>query len=188
MFSIKHVLAIPLILFVGSAFSQTYMGQKVVNMPFPIAGGKILMLPVTDGGPIPAQNDKIKIQVAGFHVGPRKDNKKIPELTWVFGFTSKNDQKIKKVSIEEIASDDPTIQPIHDDTPQLKDNDWSASTESIEVNSRTLPWLYSSKPSIFVFKFAIAMEGEPEIVLYQPTWFPAKVKALFIADGDDIRR
>ncbi len=109
------------------AYPQTYMGMKVVDTPFSIANGQVLMLPSTDRGAIPAENDKIKIEVAGFSVHDDAE-KKESSLIWIFGFTSKIDQKIEKVKIEEIATGSAVAPMVQDDAPRLKGQTWSTHT------------------------------------------------------------
>ena len=55
----KYILAVLLTIHMACACAQQYMGHTVTNMPFPIARGKTVSLPVTDAGPIPAENEKI---------------------------------------------------------------------------------------------------------------------------------
>src|SRR5262245_3491918 len=90
-----------LVVLVGCSSSRTYMGQKVVDAPFIVAGGtKTLRLPVTDGGPIPAEDERIKIQVAGFLISRKEPS---PTITWRFAFTSKHPQVIEQVVVEELS-------------------------------------------------------------------------------------
>jgi hypothetical protein len=184
----KYVLAVLLTIQMTCVCAQQYMGHTVTYMSFPIAGGKAVSLPVTDAGPIPAENDKIKIEVAGFNVGPLKSESKIPALIWIFGFTSKMNQKIEKVKIDEVFSRDSATTVLVDEAPKLKDATWSASKESVELAPATFPWLYTSEATIFVFKFSISIEGSAEVVLFQPVWFPEKAKKLFIELADEIRK
>ncbi len=52
------------------------------------------------------------------------------------------------------------------------------------MTAQTNPWLYSEDATVFVFKFTIAIQGQPEQIMYQPTQFPAKAKALLIGGAD----
>jgi hypothetical protein len=177
----RVLLLIVVFLLSGCASSPASAPQHIVEMPFPIAGGQILRLPVADGGPVPAENDRIKIQVAGFIIGPSTSNPAIPSLSWTFGFKTKTDQKIEQVMVEEVGASDSAKLMLVDDSPNLKQGAWAGKSEATKADKRSAPWLYSSKPSIFVFKFSIKMQGMPVQILYQPSWFPAAVKQAMAA-------
>ncbi len=72
----------------ASKSKETYMGYDVISMPFNVAGGDVIHLPVTDAGVIPAKGNGFKMQVAGFNVGESKVNKNEAELVWGFAFSS----------------------------------------------------------------------------------------------------
>jgi len=175
------LLLIVVCLLSGCASSPASAPQHTGEMPFPIAGGKILRLPVADGGPLPAENDQIKIQVAGFITGPSTSNPAIPALTWTFGFKTKTDQKIEQVMVEEVGAGDAAKLMLVDDNPSLEQGAWTGKSEATQADRQSAPWLYSSKPSVFVFKFSIKVQGMPVQILYQPSWFPAAAKQAMVA-------
>jgi hypothetical protein len=155
------------------------MGKRVFDGPFIVEGGKTLMLPVTDAGPIPAEDERIKIQVAGFRTDLSDSHPPVPKIAWMFGFTSKRAQVIERVSVEEISEREPLLV-VRDDSPQLRGGDWSRSTDLMDASPQAQPWLYSPAASIFVFKFSIKFKDEAPVVYYQPTWFSGAAKALMI--------
>jgi hypothetical protein len=169
------------VLLTGCASSPASTHKQVVEMPFPIAGGQILRLPVTDGGPVPAENDKIKIEVAGFIIGPSAADPTVPSLIWMFNFATKTDQKIEQVVIEEVAASDSAKLMLVDDRPNLKQGSWAGRSTPTKADRLSVPWLYSSKPSIFVFKFSVKVQGLPVQILYQPSWFPPAAKKAMMA-------
>jgi hypothetical protein len=175
------------LLVIGCNPPNTYMGQKVVEMPFPIAGGQTIKLRAIDSGPIPAENDQFKIEVAGFNIGPLKDQPKTPGLTWMFALTSKNGGPLRSVQIEEVSPSDPPISLLRDSTPKLKSNGWSGSAPTTAVSKEAIPWLFTSKTSIFIFKFTIQPENGTEQVLYQAAWFPPATKAYFVQHAAKIQ-
>lgn len=163
------------------------MGYKVTSMSFPLADGVTVLLPVTDAGPIPAENEKIKIEVAGYNVGPIPGQEKVPGLFWIFGFTSKLNQTIESVEVEEVFANDKAILVVDDQTPSLKGVTWSTHTGYTEVSPHGVPWLYTSKPTVFVYKFSIKIDGE-QIVLYQPIYFSSRAKQLFVDLAGKVRK
>lgn len=178
MTNMKTILSFLTVLLAGCASQNTYMGHKVVDMPFTVAGGKTVSLPITDAGPIPAENQSFKIEVAGFTVGPSKDNPSQAMLTWRFGLTAKSSQTLERVVVEEVAPAAVEKLLVEDHAPALKDKVWSGSSQPIEASKTSTPWLYTDKASIYVFRFTIKARGEPDAVFYQPAWFskPAKEK------------
>lgn len=173
--------ALMLLMVTGCASSPTYMGYRVTEAPFPIAGGQIVKLPVTDAGPIPAQDEKIKIEVAGFAVSLSKQDPQIAKLHWMFNFTNKSAQVVEYVLVEEVSPSEPALIVAEDRSPRLAGNSWSASTNDLAVSPQSLPWLYTPKTSVYVFRFTIKLKDEAAPhVLYQPASFSASAKASFV--------
>jgi hypothetical protein len=159
----------------------TFQGRPIVYMPFVIAGGKTVDLATTDAGPIPAENDRVVIQAAGFRVEPSKENHRVAALTWVFGFKSKTDEAFDEVLIEEVSPSPTPITYIRDSAPTLDDKLWLRDRVSLGVTPATVPWLYSTTTTVFVFKFTIKAKGAAPIEIYQPAWFPQGAKEYFLA-------
>jgi hypothetical protein len=175
----KRIALLLVVVLAGGARAGT--GQKIANMPFPIAGGQTVLLPVSDGGPIPAENDEVKIEVAGFVIGPSPTDPKVPLLTWKFAFTPKKGQTIEQVVVEEVAAADAAQLLVSDEIPRLDEGFWRGTSRPFMADPESQRWLYSNSPSVFVFKFSIAFEGVPVQVLYQPSWFPAQAKKAMMA-------
>lgn len=175
----KTVLSLLTVGLAGCASQNTYMGYKVVDMPFNVAGGKTVSLPITDAGPIPAENQSFKIEVAGFTVVPSKDNPSQAILIWQFTLTARSSQTLERVVVEEVAPTDVEKLLVEDHAPLLKGKIWSRTSQPIEASKTLTPWLYTDKASIFVFRFTIKAREEPDTVLYQPAWFSKPVKEMF---------
>lgn len=175
----KTVLLLLAILLASCASQRTYMGHKVVDMPFIVAGGKTVALPVTDSGPIPAENQSFKIEMAGFTVRPAEDNPSQAVLTWQFALTAKSSQTLERVVVEEVAPSDIEKSFVEDRVPLLKGKTWSRTAQPLLASRTSTPWLYTDKASIYVFRFTIKAPGEPDIVLYQPAWFSKSAKEIF---------
>jgi hypothetical protein len=179
----KPISFIPIVflaLLTGCAGTGTYGNQKIVERPFPIAGGQIVKLRATSAGFIPAQDDQFKIEVAGFLIGPKKDQPQSQAITWIFGFTSKTSEAIEDVTVEEVSPSDPAVLILHDGTPKLKADDWSGSSEAADVSREAQPWLYSDKTSVFVFRFTIKAKGAAPRTLYQATSFSGAAKTMLL--------
>ena len=54
--------------------------QKVVE--FPIAGGQRISVAITDAGPVPAENERLKIEVTGMLIRAAHEGQPGPFLVW----------------------------------------------------------------------------------------------------------
>jgi hypothetical protein len=139
-----------------------------------------ILAKVTNGGPIPAENDYFKIEAAGFIVGPSKENPKSAVLTWGFGLTSKTGLQINQVNVVGVFPSKTERLLLKDSSPTLNEkNFWSGTTSSLEANSASTPWLYENRASLYVFKFVIKPVNKPEVILYQPAIFSETAKEKF---------
>jgi len=155
------------------------MGYQVVDKEFPIAGGKTVSLPVTQDGPIPAENQDFKIDVAGFSVQPSILNPKQAALTWHFALTAKTAKTLDRVLVEEVYPDAVATTMVDDHSPSLKEKAWFSNLAGVQANPIFVEWLFSERDSVFVFRFTITPAGSPPVVLYQPAWFSRPVKEQF---------
>ncbi len=167
-----------------ATLKRTFMGKPVIDAPFVIAGGKTIYLPSTDGGPIPAENDLVIIQSAGFFVAPSKGNPKQPVLHWGFSFKSKGPDAFEEVIVGEVSPSEKEVIYLKDSAPVLKNKQWLGNRDPLIVSQTSTPWLYSGKASIFVFKFTIKAKGQAPTVLYQPAWFSKEVKSMFVSSAN----
>lgn len=135
---------------------------------------------MTDAGPISAQNERAKILVAGFVVGPSRENERHAILAWGFDFEAKLPLKnLDAVKVEEVAPSASPVVLVEDNSPVLKDGVWSGNASPIPANRTSTPWLFTTDKSIYVFRFTIKFAGEAPFILYQPTWFSGAAKQGF---------
>ncbi len=169
---------------------RTYMGHAVREMQFPIAGGEVVSLPVTDAGPIPAENRAFKIEYAGLNIQPALFEPKRATLVWGFALTAKSGKALDRVVVEEVFPSDVAKVLVDDQTPSLRHatrepgpgdraDGWLGGTAGVEPTSASTPWLFTQEASIFVFRFRIHPAGKDPVVLYQPAWFSSPAKEAF---------
>lgn len=178
----KNVIYFILILFLagcGATTQRTYMGYKVFDVSYPVANNQILSFPVTDAGPIPAENDNYKIEVTGFSVGPSTEDPKKALLTWNFRLRTKKASKIETIQIDEIAPTYVEKMVLKEVNPKIKNGLWSGSLEPIEASSTSTPWLYDDKASFYVYRFTIKAENSEPVILNQLVWFSKPAKKSF---------
>ena len=183
----RTAIVILLVLMNAQALAQVIQREGVINFPFSIAGGtKTLMLPVSASGPLPAEDRRVRIDVAGFRISKGNTT---TTITWMFSFTSKREQAIEQVVVEELSAATPLVM-VRDDAPNLSDKSWHGSSEEMDASQQSQPWLYAEGLSVFVFKFTIKCRGKSPLVYYQPAWFPTAAKAAMIRapNRDDAQR
>ena len=174
----KRTAALVLLLLVTCVATATeFMGYPVIEKPFRTAGGKILMLPVTDAGAVPAETPEIRIEEAGLLLSRSKDEWQLPAVVWQFGFENKSLGRIESVSIERVAPDDPASPVLVDDHGVGNGQHWTGSAEPVAASPASSPWLYEEGDSIFVFRFDIIPTSGKKVTLYQPVWYSAKAKS-----------
>jgi len=173
------LLVIVSVVLLSAASERTYMGYQVVDKEFPIAGGKTVSLPVTQAGPVPAENRDFKIEVAWVSVQPALFNSRQAALAWGFSLTSKASRALERVVVEEVYPSAVASIVVDDRSPSLKEKVWFGSSVSVDATSASVPWLFSEKDSVFVFRITITPAGSPPVVLYQPAWISLPAKQQF---------
>lgn len=171
----RIALALTLALLSLDAVAKEYMGQKVIEVPFKIAGGATVTLPITVAGPIPAEDRKVRIEGAGPSIDAGQPEGAV--LAWNFAFTNKGMKDIARVEVAEVSPSDPEVLLVSDTAPTLHEKLWTGSTKPIAVTEGAASWLFSERASFFVFRFTITERGKSPRVLYQMAYFPAEAKA-----------
>jgi len=141
-----------------------------------IAGGETVTLPVTDGGPLPAENKAFKIEAAGPAVQPSDTDPDKPMVKWGFMLTVKSAQTLERVVVEQVYPNESVEGLIDDQAPALRGRHWSGSSSGVGPDSNSLSWLFSDRTTLFVFRFRISAVNQPSAVLYQATAFSAPAK------------
>ena len=163
----------------GVVLGREFMGHKVIDAPFVVAGGKTVVLPITDAGPIPAEDRKAKVEAAGFIITRSKDDSKIALIVWTFGLTNKSIKSIQSISVSEVAPADVEIPFVNDGAPQLQDKYWIGNTTPLAATRESVPWLFADGPSTFVFRITINEPANDSREYFQPAWFSSEAKAHF---------
>ena len=160
---------------------------NIQEMPFKIAGGKTIKVKISDQGAVSAENEKIKITATAVLVGPSRESKKIPALIWSFGLTSKTNDEISKITVENVFPSDPAVLLVTDNQPKLKSGAWIGQHENGDPSGNTNAWLETKKLSAFIFKFTVTFKGGEESTLYQLSIFSEDDKQFFLQHADQLR-
>ena len=165
--------------------AQTTVAQPTKTVQLRIAGGKTISATVADGGPLPAEDARLKIEVAGILVRFREDRKE-PQLVWNFSFRAKVGQPVSAVNVDDV-TEDPVSSLVSDSRPTLQDSVWRGFAQPIGITKEMIPWLYDSKPLVKVFRFTVRYEDDSESTLHQLAWYPASFKEAVRAHADKLR-
>ena len=167
---------------------RTHMGLPIVNIEVRIAGGGSIFLPVTDAGPIPAENEAFRIETAGLAVQPSDADRSRRTVKWGFSLTAKSAQRLQRVVVEQVFPNETVERLIDDQVPVLRNHNWFGSP-TIGPNSSSTSWLFTEGTSFFVFRFTITAPQQSPVILYQGAAFSPQVKeALRNAMGCPLNR
>ncbi len=156
---------------------RTYMGYEILDFPVEIADGEVVSLPITEGGPIPAETNDFKVEFAGFGVKPSSEDPRSASLVLRFLLRSKSAQEVLRILVEEVAPADPAEVLLLDEDPTFEDSLWLSELPVPGEVESSAPWLFEDEVSMFIFRITIqSFEGE-ETTLLQPTWFSSESKA-----------
>jgi hypothetical protein len=146
---------------------------------FKIAGGQAVTCPVTETGPLPAESGPYKMVTAGFALGPDPTGK---HLALIFGFDVNVNPKGKptRVLIEDVSGDVASTM-VDDSNPKVEKKNWSANAKPILISETSTPWIFENTSTIKVFKVTVSAKDTPDVVLYQPAFYPAQMKAAIAA-------
>lgn len=152
------------------ALPLSALAQPTETIEIGIAGGQKIVANISARGPVPAEDLRIKIEVAGMFVGPSPKNSREPELVWNFSFRNKTNHNVLAVIVEDVTFD-PIKTLVSDLEPVVRNDDWRGFAEPIGVTKEALPWVYDSGPTMKVFRFTVRYDDDQRSVLYQLAMF-----------------
>ena len=159
---------------------ETYLGQRVFNLPYIVDGGNEIFVRYTQGGPLPAESPEIKINGADAMASVKQEHPEESELRWGFIFTLKDKSlKVSSVQVDIVNSPESLLRLVDDAQPTIKNDQWLAKSKATPMTKEFIPWFYRSGDSRFMFKFTITLTTGKTIVLYQPSLFSEYAKNVF---------
>lgn len=161
---------IALLFAIGTIALGTGCQSGSVSAVVPIAGGGKITVPMTRGGPPPAEADGFRVDRAT--ISPSKDAR---ELRYEFILQALKQSDLKRIRIDDI-SDETAVTLVDDDSPKFADGKWEAKTEMISADDPRLKWVFQITPSIRVFRFALTHADGRLTTLDQVSTYPQVVK------------
>ena len=144
-------------------------------------GGQITH-PWDEAGPLPASNDWVNVEVAGYLLSENREGEGF-SWTWTFTLGLKNPD-VDMVAVSDV-SDSNTVRLVAPDGGVFNNGKWLAQSEDMPVSGFHLPWLFRDGESVRVLRFSIADKNGETRILYQPVLFThaGKQSLLSIARG-----
>lgn len=121
-----------------------------------------------EAGPLPAENDWVKVEVAGYLLS---EDKAGDGFSWTWTFTlDMNNPGVNLVAISDV-SDATASRLVAPGDGVFSKGKWLAQSAARPVSGFHLPWLYKDGDSVRIMRFSLAdIHGETRI-LYQPIFF-----------------
>lgn len=160
--------------------------QPTETIEIAIAGGQKIAATISRGGPVPAEDLRIKIEYAGMLVGPSRTNSREPELVWNFSFRIKTNHNVLAVIVDDVTFD-PVKTLVGDLEPALRQNVWSGRAEPIAITKETLPWVYDDRATMKVFRFTVRYDDDQRSILHQLAMFRAAAKEVIRDKAANVR-
>ncbi len=160
--------------------SETDGGSRALTL----GDGSTIEHPWDEAGPLPASNDWVNVEVAGYMLA---ENREGPGYNWTWTFTL----GLKKSDIDLVAVSDVTDRPsarlVGPNDGIFNGSKWLAQSESVPVSGFHLPWLFKDGESVRVLRFSIANKAGETRILYQPVLFTHEGKKSLLSIADDPR-
>lgn len=136
----------------------------------PIAGGKVIDVPIGPRGPGPGEADGYRVVLAGLMPSPESGTN-----LYRFVFTVPPGATLRRVRVEDV-SDERAILLLDDAAPALRDDQWVGGTAPLAAADPRLAWLYHVVPSLRVFRFTITGGAGRVTELHQLAAYPVFIK------------
>jgi hypothetical protein len=179
----KKIIVTVSLFFLTSCATQTGIisnGQKVMYLKLKIASGEVVTLPMPESGPIPAEKNGLKIEVAGFLVKQNESNKRLADFIWQFALSKQDAINVSEITIEELYPSDDVKLLVNVKNPKFINSIFLINLDPIEASQYNTPWLYSNTGSLYLFRFTVISNNNEETVLLQPAWFSVDLTPLIL--------
>jgi hypothetical protein len=148
------------------ALPVALLAQPTETIEIGIAGGQKITANISRGGPVRAEDLRIKIESAGIRVGPGSKDSREPELIWNFSFQNKSTHNVVAVIVDDVTLD-PVKTIVGDLEPILHDAVWQGFADAVVVTKEALPWLFDAGSTMKVFRFTVRYDDDQRSTLHQ---------------------
>ncbi len=142
------------------------MGEQTRKLT--LGDGTQISHPWDEAGPLPASNDWVNVEVAGYQLSEDRQGAGF-SWTWTFTLGLKH-SGVDLVAVSDV-SDSNVAQLVAPHGGVFNKGKWLAQSESMPVSGFHLPWLFKDGDSVRVLRFSIADKAGATRILYQPVLF-----------------
>ena len=156
-----------LLLFLGLTACQP-SPSEIENRLLTLGDGTVIEHPWDEAGPLPAKNDWVNVEVAGYLLSESSAG---AGFTWTWTFTlGLGNPGIDMVAVSDV-TDTATRRLVEPGAGVFTGEKWLAQSEPDPVSAFHQPWLFRDGESIRVLRFSIADESGEIRILFQPVLF-----------------
>lgn len=133
-----------------------------------LGDGSTITHPWDEAGPLPAANDWVKVEVAGYLLA---ENRERPGHNWTWTFTlALLAPDISLVVVSDV-TDATATRLVGPGQGIFNNGKWLAQSDELPVSGFHLPWLYRDGDSVRILRFSIANKDGQTRILFQPVLF-----------------
>jgi hypothetical protein len=176
------------LLLISGCSQKRYKGFPVYEQNFEIATGETITASVTDLVAVPAENRMFKVERADIVIGSSEKTPDKPELIWFFVVNLKEGSSFEKAVIEKVGPEKEIETLVEDIKPQINSGLWMGRTSTQALSQNENQWLYTKRPSVFIFRLTFTGKGFDKSVLYQPVLISVKSKERYLRVIDKIKK
>lgn len=148
----------------------------------PLGDGTVIEHPWDDAGPLPAHNDWVNVEVAGYLLSESTAG---AGFTWTWTFTLRLDHPGIDMVVVSDVTDTVTRRLVEPGAGVFTGEKWLAQSEPSPVSAFHQPWLFRDGESVRVLRFSIADSAGETRILYQPVLFSHEGKRNLTAIARD---
>ncbi len=175
---IRHFLVFGLLTFLAACIGSEAPGSGVESRILTLGDGTDIAHPWDEAGPLPASNDWVNVEVAGYMLAEHGQG---DGFTWTWTFTlAVTNPDVDMVVVSDV-SDADALRLVTPDDGIFNKGKWLAQSDSMPVSGFHLPWLFKDGESIRILRFSIADRQGQTRILYQPVLFTHEGKKSLIA-------
>lgn len=141
-----------------------------------IATGEKIEIPLQNGGPAPAKEGPIQVQLAMFLPATENGQK---GLRYQFALTDRSPTPPRSIRVEDV-TDDHTVLLAEDLQPHLNEGRWMQRSAFIPGTDPSLGWLQYVDDAMRVFRFTVETGDGRTVTLYQgwsvPGWAKPRIR------------
>ena len=136
-----------------------------------VSGGEKVHVVLGRGGPVPTEEDGIRIESTTSAPDAEKKN-----LIYTFEFSDAKSRGLQSVKVEDVSEETPYLL-VEDAKPQLTNHRWRGVSRPLGVGAGPIQWVMQLGNTTRVFRFTLVFADGKKAVLHQGSMYGDAVKA-----------